>query len=52
MNLQWKGGQLKLPNGPDQNLFLELKLVYFKLFELNLITQSNLELLYDLVTQL
>ena len=34
-----------------KNLFLELKFAYFRLLELNLITESFLELLYSLVTQ-
>ena len=40
-----------LPNGQIKNLFLELELAYFKLLELNLITQSILDLLYDIVTK-
>ena len=51
VNLQWKRGQLKMPNVPIENLCLELKLVHFKLLELNLVTGLILELLFQLVTQ-
>ena len=37
MNLEWKGEQLKLPNGTDKKFILEFKLIYSKLFELDLI---------------
>ena len=52
VNLRCKGGQLKLPNGPNQNLFFELILAYFEFLELNLITGLILELLINLVTRL
>ena len=52
VNLQWKRGQLKMPNVPIEKLCLELKFVHFKLLELNLITGLILELLFQLVTQL
>ena len=56
MNLRWKGGQPKSPNGPTPktrftslNSFPLLELVNYKLLELNLIP-FMLELLVNLVT--
>ena len=46
-----ESGQLKLPNGPGHERVSCIKTYLFQIFELNLITQSILEMIYSLVTR-
>ena len=54
MKLRWKGGQLKLPIGPDQKIVSKDKTYIFQISRIKLnypIDQSILELVYILITR-